>query len=447
MSSTASMARTGVLCALALALTACGGQEALPTAAGFGADPTLPTPSRSLFPVVKIAPAIGWADGQTPVAAAGFQVAAFATGLDHPRWLYRLPNGDILVAESNAPPKPEGKSGGLRGFIQGLVMKKAGAQVPSPNRITLLRDADADGVAETRSIFLSNLTSPFGMALVGDRLYVANADAIVAFPYQTGQTVISAPATRVADLPAQRNHHWTKSLVASADGSRLYVGVGSNSNVAEHGLGEEVNRAAILEIDPTTGATRVYASGLRNPVGLAWQPQSGQLWVAVNERDEIGNELVPDYMTSVTPGAHYGWPWSYYGQNVDARVKPENPAMVARAIRPDYALGAHTASLGLTFYDGQSFPATYSGGAFIGQHGSWNRSPPNGYKVIFVPFTAGRPAGPPQDILTGFLNGQGEALGRPVGVQLDRTGALLVADDVGNVVWRVSSAEQPSMPG
>ncbi len=433
------MTRSMLLAAAALTLAACGGTEALDPALGFGPNPTLPEPSSSLFPTVKIAPAVGWPAGETPVAAPGFQVAAFATGLDHPRWLYRLPNGDILVAESNAPPKPEGDKGGIRGWIQGLVMKRAGAKVPSANRITLLRDADGDGTAETRSVFLENLRSPFGMALVGDRLFVANADAVVAFPYQTGQTTITAAATTIAELPAQRNHHWTKSLVASADGSRLYVGVGSNSNIAENGLDEEVNRAAVLEIDPATGATRVFASGLRNPVGMAWQPQSGALWVAVNERDELGHDLVPDYMTSVRPGGHYGWPWSYYGQIVDTRVEPANPAMVARAIKPDYALGAHTASLGLTFYDGTSFPAAYSGGAFIGQHGSWNRTPPAGYKVIFVPFAGGQPVGPPQDILTGFLNGEGEAMGRPVGVQTDRTGALLVADDVGNVIWRVAS--------
>ena len=445
------MSRSMLFAAAAvLTLAACGGNEALDPAVGFGSNPTLPEPRASLFPTVKVAPAVGWSAGGTPVAARGFRVAAFATGLDHPRWLYRLPNGDILVAETNAPPKPANldkkAEGGIRGWAQGLFMKKAGARVPSPNRITLLRDADGDGVAETKTAFLENLVSPFGMALVGDTLYVANADAVVAFPYQAGQTRIAAAARKIADLPGQRNHHWTKSLVSRADGSRLYVGVGSNSNVGENGLNEEVNRANVLEIDPASGTTRVYASGLRNPVGMAWQPQSGALWVSVNERDEIGNDLVPDYMTSVTPGAHYGWPWSYYGQNIDVRVEPANPAMVARAIRPDYALGAHTASLGLTFYDGTSFPAAYRGGAFIGQHGSWNRNPPVGYKVIFVPFSGGRPAGPPQDILTGFLNAGGEAMGRPVGVQTDRTGALLVADDVGNVIWRVASTAPAGAP-
>jgi len=442
------MSRLPLLAVSALVLTTagCGGNEALDPSAGFGPNPTLPAPQQSLLPTVKIAKAVGWPEGRAPTPAPGFRVQAFASGLDHPRWLYRLPNGDILVAESNAPPKPEGKKGGIRGWIMGLVMGRAGAAAPSANRITLLRDADGDGVAETRTAFLENLTSPFGMALVGETLYVANADAVVAFPYQAGQTRIDAAARKVADLPAERNHHWTKSLVASADGSRLYVGVGSNSNIGENGLEEEENRAAVLEIVPATGARRLYASGLRNPVGMAWQPDSGKLWVAVNERDELGNDLVPDYMTSVTPGGFYGWPWSYFGQIVDTRVEPANPAMVARALKPDYALGSHTASLGLTFGEGGLFPAQYRGGAFVGQHGSWNRKPRNGYRVIFVPFTGGVPSGPPQDILTGFVNDQDQAMGRPVGVQFDRLGALLVADDVGNVIWRVSplAASAPS---
>lgn len=425
---------------LALTLAACGTESTLDPAAGYGASPTLPEPTRSLFPTVNVADAQGWPEGRTPVAAPGLRVQAFASGLDHPRWLYRLPNGDILVAETNAPPRPESKQGGFRAWAQGLFMKKAGAAVPSANRITLLRDADGDGVAETKTAFLENLSSPFGMALVGETLYVANADAVVAFPYRTGETRIAAAPRKVTDLPAGRNHHWTKSLVASADGARLYVGVGSNSNIGENGLDEEQDRAAILEIDPATGARRVFASGLRNPVGMAWQPDSGRLWVSVNERDELGNDLVPDYMTSVTPGGFYGWPWSYYGQIVDERVEPANPERVAAALRPDYALGAHTASLGLTFGEGALFPARYRGGAFVGQHGSWNRKPRNGYRVLFVPFVNGVPSGPPEDILTGFLNDQDQAMGRPVGVQFDRLGALLVADDVGNVIWRVSPA-------
>ena len=427
--------------ALGLVLAACGGPQPLPPEAGFGPNPQLPPPSSSLLPEVRIAPAVGWPAGRMPTPAPGFRVQAFATGLDHPRWLYRLPNGDILVAESNAPPKPDDKKGGIRGWIQGLIMGRAGATVPSADRITLLRDADGDGVAETKTAFLENLTSPFGMALVGDRLFVANADAVVAFPYQAGQTRITAQAVKVADLPAGRNHHWTKSLVASPDGSRLYVGVGSNSNIGENGLDEEVDRAAILEIDPATGARRVYASGLRNPVGMDWNAESGRLWVAVNERDELGPDLVPDYMTSVTPGGFYGWPWSYFGQTVDERVKPARPDMVAKAMRPDYALGAHTASLGLTFAEGSLLGSGFANGAFIGQHGSWNRDPRVGYRVIFVPFADGMPSGMPRDVLTGFLNEKGEAMGRPVGVQFDRLGALLVADDVGNVIWRVSPSQ------
>ena len=429
------------VCASALTLAACGSGPVAPEGATYGAQPTLVDPHRNLLaPTVNIAPAVGWPEGVMPTAPQGFRVQAFASGLDHPRWLYRLPNGDILVAETNAPPKPEGQSGGIRGWVMGLVMKRAGAAPPSPDRITLLRDADGDGVAETRSTFLQNLTSPFGMALVGNRLFVANADAVVAFPYQAGQTQITAPAATIAALPAGRNHHWTKSLVASVDGTKLYVGVGSNSNIGENGMDEEAGRAAIHEIDLATGAQRVFASGLRNPVGLAWQPDSRALWVAVNERDELGNDLVPDYMTSVRDGGFYGWPYSYYGQTVDARVQPQDPAKVAAALAPDYALGAHTASLGLTFYDGSAFPAAYSHGAFVGQHGSWNREPKSGYKVIFVPFASGVPSGAPQDFLTGFLSDEGEAMGRPVGVQVDRLGGLLVADDVGNVIWRVAPA-------
>ncbi len=431
--------------AFTLVLAGCNSGPLVPEGASFGPNPQLPAPAKSLFPTVRIAPAVGWPAGQTPTAAPGFAVAAFAEGLDHPRWLYALPNGDILVAETNAPPKPEDKQGGIRGWVMGLVMKRAGAAVPSANRITLLRDADGDGVAETRTAFLENLNSPFGMALVGDRLYVANADAVVAVPYQTGQTQITATPVKIADLPAGRNHHWTKNLVASADGSRLYVSVGSNSNVAEHGMDEEVNRAAILEIDPATGATTVFASGLRNPVGMDWNPESGQLWTAVNERDELGNDLVPDYMTSVQRGGFYGWPYSYYGQTVDTRVQPQNPALVASALRPDYALGAHTASLGLTFNDGAGFPAAYRNGAFIGQHGSWNRTPRSGYKVIFVPFGGAQPSGKAVDVLTGFRVND-VAYGRPVGVIVARDGSLLVADDVGNKVWRVTSATPQPKP-
>ncbi len=419
-------------------LAGCGDVARLPVESGIGPQPALPQPVMSLLPTVHVAPATGWPAGAMPRAAPGFAVNAYARGLDHPRWLYVLPNGDVLVAETNAPPKPE-DSKGIRGWFMRHFMQRAGAAGKSANRITLLRDADGDGVAETRSVFLQGLHSPFGMALIGGQFYVANTDAIVRFPYQDGQTQISAAGVKLADLPAgPLNHHWTKSLVASRDGRRLYVGVGSNSNVAENGIDQETSRAAILEVDPASGRTRLFASGLRNPVGMAWQPQSGALWVAVNERDELGSDLVPDYMTAVQEGAFYGWPYSYYGRHVDTRVQPQRPDLVERAVVPDYALGAHTASLGLTFYEGSLFPQRFAGGAFVGQHGSWNRKPYSGYKVVFIPFADGKPAGMPEDVLTGFLSVQGEALGRPVGVAVDRRGALLVADDVGNTIWRVT---------
>jgi glucose/arabinose dehydrogenase len=320
-------------------------------------------------------------------------------------------------------------------------MKQAGAGTPSPNRIILLRDTDGDGVADTRDVFLDGLNSPFGMALVGDKLYVANTDAVLRFPYHPGDTRITAPGEKVVDLPGgPLNHHWTKNIIASRDGTKLFVTVGSNSNVAENGMDKEEGRAAILEVDIASGRTRSYASGLRNPNGLAWQPQSGALWTVVNERDALGSDLVPDYLTAVRDGGFYGWPYSYYGQHVDARVSPQRPDMVAKAIVPDYGLGTHSAALGLAFYEGRLLPAHYAGGAFIGLHGSWNRKPPAGYKVIFVPFADGRPAGPPEDVLSGFLDEKGEARGRPVGVAVDRAGAVLVADDVGNTVWRVTPA-------
>jgi glucose/arabinose dehydrogenase len=425
--------------ASALGLAACNSQAVLPEEAGYGPNPTLPEPTSSWFPTVKVADAVGWKQGEKPTAASGGQVTAFATGLQHPRWLYELPNGDILVAESDAPPKPEGKSGGIRAWVQGLFMKKAGSQTPSANRITLLRDKDGDGVAETKSIFLENLTSPFGMALVGNQLYIANADAVVRVPYVEGETKSAAAPVKVAELPAGRNHHWTKSLVASPDGSKLYVGVGSNSNVAENGMAEEERRAAVLEIDPATGATQVFATGLRNPVGIDWNPTTNELWVAVNERDEIGDDLVPDYMTSVKRDGFYGWPYSYYGQNVDKRAEPPRPDLVAKAIKPDYALGSHTASLGMTFVKDARLGQGYQGGAFIGQHGSWNRKQPVGYRVIFVPFVDGKPSGMPRPILTGFLSEKGEARGRPVGVLVDQRAGLLVADDVGNAIWRLTA--------
>jgi glucose/arabinose dehydrogenase len=414
-------------------------------ASGYGPNPALPAPHHTLIPTIKVAPAKGWSPGVTPKPANGLAVAAFAADLNHPRFIFTLPNGDVLVAETNAPERPE-ETAKLKGKIMALEMKKAGAAVPSANRITLLRDADGDGVAETRVTFLENLHSPFGVALVRDQLYIANTDAVVRVPYHPGDTKATAAPVKVTDLPAgPLNHHWTKTIVASRDGTKLYASVGSNSNVAENGLEQEEGRACIYEIDLASGQKRILASGLRNAVGLAIQPQSGALWAAVNERDELGNDLVPDYMTEVKAGAFYGWPFSYFGQHVDARVKPPNPARVAEAIKPDYALGAHTACLGLNFYEGKLLPQRFAGGAVIGQHGSWNRKPPSGYKVIFVPFQDGKPAGPPEELLTDFLDAEGNARGRPVGVAVDGRGAILVADDVGNAIWRVSptAAQKP----
>ncbi|MBB3102673.1 PQQ-dependent sugar dehydrogenase [Azomonas macrocytogenes] len=428
---------------LLLALGGCGESAKLPVSEGYGPQPKLPEPNSTFIPTVHIAEAVGWPQGKQPSVAAGLQVTAFAVGLEHPRTLLSLPNGDVLVAETNAPPKTDDSSSGIRDWVAAQVKSRVGASTPSANRITLLRDENGDGIAETRTPLLENLNSPFGMALVGDQLYVANTDAIVRFPYKEGETKITAQGVKVADLPAgPRNHHWTKDLIASPDGSKLYVTVGSNSNVAEHGMDIEENRAAILEVDPGNGQTRLFASGLRNPNGPAWQPRSNALWVVVNERDEIGSDLVPDYMTSVQDGGFYGWPYSYYGQHVDVRIKPQRPDLVAKSIVPDYALGSHTASLGLAFYEGSLLSEHYRNGAFIGQHGSWNRKPRSGYKVIFVPFDdQGRPAGPPEDILTGFIDDEkGEAFGRPVGVEIDKAGAVLVADDVGNVVWRITPA-------
>ena len=414
----------------------------VPPEAGVGANPTLPAPRHSLVPTVNIAPAIGWPAGKKPKVIDGFTVQPFAAGLDHPRWLYVLPNGDVLVAETNAPPKPDDEKG-LKGWAMKLVMGMAGATVPSANRITLLRPANDGAVVALKTVFLQGLNSPFGMALLDGYLYVADTDALLRFPYTAGQTTITAPGEKLLSLPAGTiNHHWTKNVVASPDGKHLYISVGSNSNVGENGLDNEAERASIWEYDIATGAHRIYASGLRNPVGMAWQPQSEKLWVAVNERDEIGSDLVPDYMTQVKENGFYGWPYSYYGQHVDSRVEPVRPDLVSRAIKPDYALGAHTASLGLTFYGAELFPTSYQGGAFIGQHGSWNRRPHNGYKVVFVPFANGRPAGAAGDFLTGFLSDDQKAYGRPVGVAVDKQGALLVDDDVGNTVWRVTPRHQ-----
>ncbi|SFO78085.1 Glucose/arabinose dehydrogenase, beta-propeller fold [Pseudomonas sp. NFACC24-1] len=428
-----------LIVALAAGLAACGESSTLQVSDGTGPAPKLPEPNKTLVPTVNIAEAVGWPQGAKPTPAQGLQVGAFAEGLDHPRWLYVLPNGDVLVAETNAPPKPD-DSKGIRGWVMKKVMGRAGAGVPSPNRITLLRDANHDGIAETRTVFLENLNSPFGMTLVGNDLYVADTDRLIRFPYKDGDTQIKAQPTKVVDLPGGTlNHHWTKNVIASRDGSKLYVTTGSNSNVAENGMEAEEGRAAIWEVDRASGNHRIFASGLRNPNGLAWEPRSGALWTAVNERDEIGSDLVPDYITSVKDGAFYGWPYSYYGQHVDVRVEPQNPALVAKAIAPDYAVGPHTASLGLTFAEGSTLPPPFTEGAFVGQHGSWNRKPHSGYKVIFVPFNGGKPVGQPVDVLTGFLNADEKAQGRPVGVVIDKQGGLLVADDVGNKIWRVSA--------
>jgi len=442
---------TPIAAALLLLLAGCRDSAELPEQAAQGPNPSLPAPKERLIPTLNIAKATGWKQGETPDAANGLAVGAYATGLDHPRWLYVLPNGDVLVAETNTP-KQDGAagSGGVMDWIKGKVMiwamNRAGAGVPSPNRIMLLRDADGDGVAETTSVFLKGLNSPFGMALIGDKLYVADTDALLRFDYQDGATEIAGEGTKVADLPAGPiNYHWTKSLAAAPDGSRLYVGIGSNSNAGENGLGWEKDRARIVAIDPATGEARPFATGLRNPVGLAFEPQTGVLWAVANERDELGSDLVPDYLTSVRDGAFYGWPFSYWGQHVDDRVKPQNPEAVAAAIPPDYALGNHVAPLGLAFAQGALLPERLRTGAFIGEHGSWNRDPLGGYKVVFVPFAQGKPSGLPVDVLTGFIEG-GEARGRPVGVAIDKAGALLVADDVGNTVWRVAPAAHTAMP-
>jgi glucose/arabinose dehydrogenase len=436
-------ARLALAGLLALGAAGCGDTATLPESAGIGPQPVLPAPHPTLIPTVHVARAIGWPAGATPTAAPGLRVSAYATGLEHPRWLHVLPNGDVLVAESDAPAGSEANSG-IKGWIAHRVMTAAGAGTRSADRITLLRGVAESGIAQTRSVFLRGLHSPFGMALVGSDLYVANTDAIVRFPYSAGELEITAAGVKVMDLPAGAiNHHWTKDLIASRDGTRLYVTVGSNSNVGENGMDNEIGRAAIHELDLATGRSRLLASGLRNPNGLAWEPHSGALWVAVNERDEIGSDLVPDFMTAVRDGGFYGWPYSYYGQHVDARARPPRPDLVATAIVPDYALGAHTASLGLAFYDADALPGKYAGGAFVGQHGSWNRKPRSGYKVIFIPFAAGRPVGLPEDVLTGFLSADGKAFGRPVGVAVDHAGALLVADDVGNAVWRITRQPPP----
>jgi glucose/arabinose dehydrogenase len=441
-----SIARAACLAMLALFVAGCD-WSSLSDEETQGANPTIPTPRWALVPDINLARAVGWPKNAMPTPAQGLAVNAFADGLDHPRWLHVLPNGDVLVAETNTPKSGDVTVPGFKGIVMIMAMNYAGAGVASPNRIVLLRDSDGDGVAETRHVFLEGLNSPFGMALVGDKLYVADTNALLRFDYREGATKIETPGTKIADLAALApNLHWTKSLVASPDGSRLYVGVGSNSNFGENGPALEEGRAQIVEIDPATGETRSFATGLRNPVGLAFAPEGGALGVVVNERDELGSDLVPDYLTEVKDGAFYGWPFSYWGQHVDTRVEPQNPELVAKALKPDYSLGNHVAPIGLAFAQVEAWPEPFRSGAFVGEHGSWNRIPLSGYKVVFVPFAGGKPSGAPVDVLTGFLNGLSEAQGRPAGVAIDRSGALLVADDVGNVVWRVTPADAKPTP-
>lgn len=415
-------------------LGACDSGPAMSPMATYGPNPPLAKPHTSLIPVMGVPKAEGWPAGAAPTPAAGLKVAVFAARLDHPRQLLVLSNGDVLVAESRTTPhKPKG----FMDWVQQEIQKRSGALGPSANRISLIRDADGDGKPELQTVLVGGLNQPFGMAVAGDQLYVGNTDAVVRYPFTVGQSRITAPPAKVIDLPHGPGH-WTRNLLASADGQLLYVGVGSGSNIADQGMALEAGRAEIREISLKRGTQRTYASGLRNPNGMAWEPFSGVLWTVVNERDMLGNDLVPDYMTGLRPGAFYGWPWSYYGAHVDERVKPQNPAMVKRAIAPDYALGAHTASLGLTFDEGSTLPAPFKDGAFVGQHGSWNRKPVSGYKVVFVPFRGGKPSDFVEDVLTGFIGPNGKVRGRPVGVAIDKGGALLVADDVGNVVWRVT---------
>jgi glucose/arabinose dehydrogenase len=408
-----------------------------------GANPFLPEPQQYLLPPMHIAKAVKWGN-EKPSVPQGMQIVALATGLQHPRSVYALPDGDILVVEANGPKAPVNRP---KDLVMGWVQSFGGSKAKGGNRITLLRDADGDGKPEVQTVFLDKLNSPFGVALVGQDLYVANTDAIIRYPYVEGQTTITAEGTKLTDLPGGPiDHHWTKSLLASPDGSKLYVGVGSNSNITENGIQAEYERAAIWEVDIKSGAHRIFASGLRNPTGLQWQPESGKLWAIANERDELGPDLVPDYLTSVQDGAFYGWPYSYYGQHVDPRVEPQRPDLVAKAIAPDYALSSHVAPLGLAMYSGTNFPANFRNGAFVGEHGSWDRNPLNGYKVVFVPFKEGKPSGMAEDVVTGFLNADNEARGRPVGLAVDREGRLLIADDLGNTVWRVSSVSANPPP-
>ena len=421
----------------ALSLAACDPGHP-PPKSNFGAHPSLPAPAAQNIPTMNVNSTAPWPDGAAPTAPAGFTVTRFAENLKHPRWLYVLPNGDVLVAEA-APPLSAMDS--IEGVVEHWLDEKNGSAPPSANEITLLRDTNGDGKPDVRTVLLSGLNQNFGMLLLNGWFYVANTNGVWRYPYKDGETSITAPGQKILDLPI--GHHWTRNLIASEDGKKIYVTVGSGSNIADKGMGIEKRRADILEINPNGSGEKIYASGLRNPNGAGWEPVTHKLWVAVNERDQLGDDLVPDYMTGVKPGAFYGWPWSYWGKHVDVRVQPQNPAMVAKAMAPDYALGAHTASLGLTFYTASAFPAHYQGGVFVGQHGSWNRAQMTGYKVVYVPFKDGKPDGLPEDFLIGFLKGDDTdtAYGRPVGVTVAKDGALLVADDVGNIVWRVAPAK------
>jgi len=427
-----------LLLTTAVAIAACGHKPSGPISEAQGPNPALDQPRTTAIPTVNVAKGEGWPAGKTPIPAEGLKVNEFAGSLTHPRSLLVLPNGDVLVAESDSPGTDK-TGGGIRGTIQELLMKKAGSDQGSANRISLLRDADGDGVAESKTSLLTGLYSPFGMAFANGELYVANADGIIAYRFRPGATAVDSRPRHVTSLPSGYNHHWTKALVASPDGKYLFVGIGSNSNAGENGLKMEEGRAAVWMVDARSGAYRIFASGIRNPVGIGWNPWSKYLWVAVNERDELGDNLVPDYITSVKDGAFYGWPWSYYGQHVDTRVKPPNPAMVAKAIAPDYALGPHVAPLGLAFSTGQMLGPKFARGAFVGEHGSWNRSEASGYQVVFVPFGGAQPSGRPIPIVTGFRVGD-NAYGRPVSIMIAKDGSLLVADDVGGKVWRVSAA-------
>jgi glucose/arabinose dehydrogenase len=427
-----------LLAASALAACAQKGDDPMKQ---YGPNPVLPEPEQYLLPPMSVPKEIGWKQGEKPTVPAGMKIEAIATGLMHPRMVYALPNGDILVVESNGPGTNPFR---VKDYIQGKVKARAGSAGKGANRITLLRDTNGDGKTDVRTVFLKGLNSPFGVVLVGNMLYVANTDSLVAYPYTTGQTQITAPALHLADFPAGPiNHHWTKSLTASPDGSKLYVGVGSNSNITENGIDVEQGRAAVYEVDRATGAKRMYATGIRNPTGLAFEPTTKQLFAIANERDEIGPDLVPDYLTRVKEGAFYGWPYSYWGQHVDVRVHPQAPQMVARAIKPDYGLSSHVAALGLLFSAGETISPAFASGAFVAEHGSWDRSPLNGYQVIFVPFAGGMPSGRPVKVVTGFLGSSSTVRGRPVGLTLDKTGALIIADDTGNTVWRVSAAGRP----